>query len=421
MNVLVVGKGGREHAIAWALEKSCLVKNIYAAPGNPGIESLGQCVPIDAEDINGLTKFAQDKNIDLVFVGPDGSLEAGVVDAIENIGIRAFGPTRAAAEIEWSKAFAKQMMLEDNIPTADFSVFTDVSKARNYIKERGAPIVIKVDGLAGGKGALVCNTLDEALHALEDIMTAKLYGKAGSKVVIEDFMRGEEASIFALTDGKNWVTLLPSQDHKAINEGDTGPNTGGMGAYAPAPIINEEMLAEIATRIIEPTITGMRKRGRIYRGVLYCGIMITADGPKVVEFNSRFGDPEAQVILPLLENDLMKLALSVSEGKLCSKALSWKNKTATCVVMASQGYPGSYQKGQNISGLDFLNTMDDVFAFHADTALKDGQLITNGGRILGITALAEDLQSSISRAYHAVEYVKFDNQYFRRDIGAKGL
>ena len=256
-----------------------------------------------------LNSNSQDKNIDLVFVGPDGSLEAGVVDAIENIGIRAFGPTRAAAEIEWSKAFAKQMMLEDNIPTADFSVFTDVSKARNYIKERGAPIVIKVDGLAGGKGALVCNTLDEALHALEDIMTAKLYGKAGSKVVIEDFMRGEEASIFALTDGKNWVTLLPSQDHKAINEGDTGPNTGGMGAYAPAPIINEEMLAEIATRIIEPTITGMRKRGRIYRGVLYCGIMITADGPKVVEFNSRFGDPEAQVILPLLENDLMKLAL----------------------------------------------------------------------------------------------------------------
>ncbi len=421
MKVLVVGKGGREHALAWALRRSSLVNRLYAAPGNPGISALGECVPIDPEDAGEIARFARENRIDLVVVGPDGALESGVVDAVESMGIRAFGPTRSAAEIEWSKVFAKQMMQEEGIPTAAFAVFSDVDVARNYVKERGAPIVVKADGLAAGKGALVCRTLEEAMGALDDVMTSRLFGDAGRNVVVEAYMEGEEASVFAISDGERVMPLVPSQDHKPVFDGDRGPNTGGMGAYAPAPVIDDRALREIQHRIIEPAIQGMKKRGRTYRGVLFCGIMMTSEGPMVVEFNSRFGDPEAQAILPLLEDDFAEVAVEVSEGRLPSRPLSWKRKAASCVVMASGGYPGSYKKGLEVTGLGSLNELDDVYAFHADTAMRDGKLVTNGGRILGVTALADDLRGSIDRAYEAVDRIHFDNRYFRGDIGEKGL
>jgi len=421
MNVLVVGKGGREHALAWALRRSLLVKNLYAAPGNPGIAALGTCVSIAPEDADGIAGFARDNGIDLVVVGPDGALEAGVVDAVEKLGIRAFGPTRAAAEIEWSKVFSKQMMREEGIPTAAFATFSDQDAARAYVRELGAPIVVKADGLAAGKGALVCHTVEEAVRALDEMMTGRIFGDAGQEVVVEAFMEGEEASVFAITDGERVVPLVPSQDHKPIYEGDTGPNTGGMGAYAPAPLIDERALRDILERIIEPAVLGMKKRGRPFRGVLYCGVMMTADGPMVVEFNSRFGDPEAQVILPLLEDDFAELAYGIAGGIMPARPLTWKRKAATCVVVASGGYPGSYENGKEIHGLDALDAMDDVVAFHAGTARRDGKLVSDGGRILGVTALADDLPGSIHRAYEAVDRVQFDNRYFRRDIGEKGL
>ena len=421
MNVLVVGKGGREHSLAWALRRSALVEDLYAAPGNPGIAALGECVAIAPEDAHGIAGFARENGVDLVVVGPDGALEAGVVDAVESLGIRAFGPTRSAAEIEWSKVFAKQMMQEEGIPTAAFAVFSDVDAARAYVNEQGAPIVIKADGLAAGKGALVCRTVEEAMKALDVVMTDRMFGDAGRNVVVEAFMEGEEASVFALTDGERVLPLVPSQDHKPIHDGDTGPNTGGMGAYAPAPVIDEGAMRDILERIIEPAVRGMKTRGRPFRGVLYCGIMMTGQGPMVVEFNSRFGDPEAQVILPLLEDDFAELAVGISEGRMPDRPLTWKRKAATCVVVASGGYPGDYEKGMEISGLDRLDAMDDVFAFHADTASRDGKLVTNGGRIVGVTALADDLAGSIDRAYEAVDRVRFENRYFRRDIGQKGL
>ena len=421
MNVLVVGKGGREHTLAWALRRSTLVEDLYAAPGNPGMASLGDCVPIAPEDAKGIAVFARDNGVDLVVVGPDGALEAGVVDAVESLGVRAFGPTRAAAEIEWSKVFSKQMMREEGIPTAAFAVFSEVDAARAYVNELGAPIVVKADGLAAGKGVLVCHTVEEAMEALDGVMTDRLFGDAGRHVVIEAFMEGEEASVFAITDGEEVLTLVPSQDHKPIYEGDTGPNTGGMGAYAPAPLIDDRALGDIRERIIEPAVRGMKKRGRPFRGVLYCGLMMTADGPMVVEFNSRFGDPEAQVILPLLEDDFAELAYGVAGGRMPSRPLTWKPKAATCVVVASGGYPGSHEDGKEIRGLDALDAMDDVFAFHAGTAVKEGRPVTQGGRVLGVTALADDLRGSIDRAYEAVDRIRFDNRYFRRDIGEKGL
>ena len=421
MNVLVVGKGGREHTLAWALRRSPLVENLYAAPGNPGIAALGTCVSIAPEDADGIAGFARDNGVDLVVVGPDGALEAGVVDAVESLGIRAFGPTRAAAEIEWSKVFSKEMMREEGIPTAAFAVFSELAPARAYVNELGAPIVVKADGLAAGKGVLVCHTVEEAMRALDDVMTDRLFGDAGQNVVIEAFMEGEEASVFAITDGEGVMTLVPSQDHKPIYEGDTGPNTGGMGAYAPAPLIDGSALRNIRERIIEPAVRGMKKRGRPFRGVLYCGLMMTAEGPMVVEFNSRFGDPEAQVILPLLEDDFAELAYGISEGRLPSRPLTWKRKAATCVVVASGGYPGSYEDGKEIRGLDALDAMEDVFAFHAGTAMLDERPVTHGGRVLGVTALADDLRGSIDRAYEAVDRIRFDNRYFRGDIGEKGL
>ena len=421
MNILIVGKGGREHTLTWALSQSDRIKKMYAAPGNPGMAQYAECVSIDPEDTGALAAFAESHHIDLVVVGPDGALAAGVVDAVEEKGIRAFGPTKAAAEIEWSKAFAKQLMIEDGIPTAAFSTFTDVDAANAYVRQQGVPIVVKADGLAAGKGAIVCMTENEALKALDDIMVDTVFGEAGQCVVIEEFMTGEEASVFALTDGEVTLPMITTQDQKQIYEGDKGPNTGGMGAYAPAPLIDGEMLDQIHKQIIIPTIRGLKTRGRIYRGVLYCGIMMTPDGPKVVEFNSRFGDPEAQVLFPLLEDDFTELALAISEGNLPNIPLKWQQKAATCVVVASKGYPGTYEKGKPIFGMDRLEAMPDVIPFHADTAVRDGQLVTNGGRIIGVTAIADDLPSSIDRAYEAVGAISFDNLYCRRDIGQKAL
>lgn len=421
MDILVVGKGGREHALIWALHRSKSTKNLYAAPGNPGMATCATCVQIDPEDGRAIADFAQDRHIDLVVVGPDGALAAGVVDALEERGIKAFGPTKAAAEIEWSKTFAKQLMIDEGIPTAAFASFTEAGAAKAYVRKQGTPIVVKADGLAAGKGVAVCMTEDDAFSAIDERMVDTAFGDAGQCVVIEEFMAGEEASVFALTDGETALPMIPTQDHKQIYEGDLGPNTGGMGAYAPAPLIDDDMLDRIQEEIILPTIKGLKARNRLYRGVLYCGIMMTESGPKVVEFNSRFGDPETQVLMPLLINDFADLALAVSEGNLPDTPLSWHQKAATCVIVASNGYPGSYEKGKAITGMDRLADLDDVIPFHADTSLSGDTLITNGGRIMGITALADDLPASIRRAYEAVDIISFENKYFRRDIGSKAL
>lgn len=421
MKILVVGSGGREHAFIWTLQRSSSAHTLYAAPGNPGIAQHAECVPIGAEDIDALVAFVSEHHIDLTVVGPEVPLSEGLVDRLTASGMYAFGPSRAAAAIETSKVFAKRLMLEEGIPTAEYQSFTDADKARAYVRRRGAPIVVKADGLAAGKGAVVCYHIDEAFKAIEDMMIGDMFGAAGQCVVIEEYMEGEEASVFAITDGTTVLPMISSQDHKQIYEGDQGPNTGGMGAYAPAPIVGEANLNEIMTRIIEPTIQGMAARDIPYRGVLYAGVMMTDGGPKVVEFNCRYGDPEAQVLIPLLENDLAEVSLAVCTGTLKSITLDWRPLSAICVVLASGGYPGSYDKGKPISGLEQLASMEDVIPFHAGTAIQDGQLVTSGGRVLGITAFAPDLPSAIARAYEAVDQVTFEACYYRRDIGQKAL
>lgn len=421
MKILIVGEGGREHALVWALHRSPSVQALYAAPGNAGIGQVAECVPIGAEDAEGLAAYAEAHRIDLTVVGPDGALAAGVVDQMMARGIKTFGPTRAAARIEWSKSFAKKLMEDEGIPTAAYASFSDINEAKAYIRRRGAPILVKADGLAAGKGAVVCHSVEEALQVAEGMLIGGAFGEAGARIVVEEFLEGEEASVLAITDGATIRVLLPSQDHKHIYEGDKGPNTGGMGAYAPAPVVDQRLMTEIESHILEPAIRAMAARGIPYKGVLYAGLMITDHGPKVFEFNSRFGDPEAQVLLPLLKTDLTDILLAVCTDNLSSVTLEWHPKAATCVVLASNGYPGAYEKGKPITGLDKLAAMEDVIPFHANTAVRDGRLVTNGGRVVGITALAPDLASSITRAYEVAEYIHFDGCYYRRDIGQKAL
>lgn len=421
MRVLVVGEGGREHALIWAVARSRSVTQLYAAPGNPGIAERATCVPIRSDDANGIARFAADQQIDLTIVGPDAALAAGVVDAITARGLKAFGPTQAAARLETSKAFAKSIMRELGLPTAAFETFADVQDARAYVQRHGAPVVIKADGLAGGKGAVVCHTLDDALTTLDEIMVKRVFGDSGGQVVIEEFMEGEEVTVLCVCDGQTAIPLLPSQDHKQIFDGDKGPNTGGMGAYAPAPILDRAALAHITETIALPVVQAMRDKGMPYHGILYIGLMMTRQGPKIVEFNCRFGDPETQVVLPLLNTDLVELALASCNGTLGTQLLDWRPGAATCVVLASQGYPGAYEKGKSITGLDRLAEMEGVMAFHANTALKEGNLVTNGGRVFGVTAVADDLPSSIRLAYEAAAVVDFDGCYYRRDIGQKAL
>ncbi|TCK06326.1 phosphoribosylamine--glycine ligase [Phorcysia thermohydrogeniphila] len=420
MKVLVVGSGGREHALAWKLAQSPLVKKVFGAPGNPGIAKIGECVNIPVTDIKALAEFAEKEGIDLTVVGPEAPLVAGIVDEFEKRGLKIFGPTKAAAQLEGSKAFAKEMMRKYGVPTADFRVFDNPEEAKAYIKEKGAPIVVKADGLAAGKGVTVAKTVEEAIEAVEKIMVEKVFGEAGNKVVIEDCLVGEEASYLVVTDGERFIPLATSQDHKQVFDGDKGPNTGGMGAYSPAPVLSPEMEKEVQEKVIKPILKGMREEGHPFKGILYAGLMITEEGPKVLEFNVRFGDPEAQVILRRLKTDLVEVFNSVIDGKLIDE-LSWIPETAICVVLASKGYPGKYEKGKEITGIEEAEKLDNVVIFHAGTAVKDGRVVTNGGRVLNVTALGKDIVEARENVYRAIEKVHFDGMHYRKDIGLKAL
>lgn len=423
MRILIVGNGGREHALAWKLAQSPRCSQLFIAPGNPGTAALGTNLDIGAGDIDALVDFATEHEIDLTVVGPEQPLVDGLVDTLLEAGLRTVGPTAAAAQLEGSKAFAKQFMSDFAIPTAAYRTFTrdETEEARAYLEAHDLPVVVKASGLAAGKGALVCETRKEALDALEQIVHDDAFGSAGDQVVIEEFMRGEEASVFALCDGTHYVLLPPAQDHKRVGEGGTGPNTGGMGAYAPAPVVTGRVLTEVCRRVIEPTLAGMQDRGAPYTGVLYCGLMITDHGPKVVEFNCRLGDPEAQVVLPLLETDLVDLFDRLADRSLGGFSVRTRVGAAACVVMASGGYPGVYEKGKPIHGIDDAEAEDDVVVFQAGTAVSGGALVTDGGRVLGVTATGDDLGAALEAAYRGVDAISFDNAQFRRDIGQKGL
>jgi len=420
MKILVVGGGGREHTLVWKISQSPLIEKIYCAPGNAGISQLAECVPIIDTDIDELLKFADKNQIDLTVVGPEAPLALGIVNAFQSQGLQIFGPSKKAAEIESSKIFAKYLMEKYHIPTAAYKTFDRYEEAKKHLDSVSIPTVIKADGLAAGKGVLICLSKQEAQEALQKMMVQRIFGDAGNKVVIEQYLRGQEASVLAFTDGVNILPLVSAQDHKPIFDGDKGPNTGGMGAYAPAILVNEEMLKTVQEKILEPAIKGMALEDRPYRGVLYAGLMITKQGPKVVEFNCRFGDPEAQAILPLMNNDLVLLLLACSEGNIENINLQTRNKFAVCVIMASGGYPGKYQKGTEIIGLD-RKFDDEVIIFHAGTKLLNGKFVTNGGRVLGVTALGDNVEEAIKRAYQAVGKITFDGAYYRKDIGYKAL
>jgi len=421
MRVLVVGSGGREHALVWKLHQSPLVKEIYCAPGNSGTSKIATNAAINAEDISGLIEFASRKGIDLTVVGPEAPLIGGIENKFSKKGLKLFGPSKDGAEIEGNKAFAKSLMKKCKIPTAEFQTFKNRNSAVEYIKERGVPIVIKASGLAAGKGVIVAYDFDEAFRVVDMIMVEKKFGDAGKQIIVEEYLEGEEASAIAFTDGETILSLLPSQDHKPIYDGDKGPNTGGMGAYAPAPLIDKSLLTKIEDEILKPIVCGMRDEGRLYKGVLYAGLMITKDGPKVLEFNCRFGDPETQPILPLLETDIVEIMLATVDGRLDEIEIKWMNKFGVCVVIASGGYPGSYEKGKKIEDIDTLDELDDIIVFHAGTKYERENLVTSGGRVLGVTGIGDTLKGTINKTYKAVKKIKFENMYYRTDIGAKGL
>lgn len=422
MNVLVVGSGGREHAIAWKLKQSKRVTKIYIAPGNAGCAEVGECVEIDTGNLNQLVRWAKNANIGYVIPGPEAALVDGIVDAFNEAGIKVFGPNKAAAELERSKVFSKNLMRHHGIPTADYAVFEQVEKAQDYINSRKeGPIVVKADGLAAGKGAIVCADKEEARAAVNRCMVEREFGEAGGRVVIEECLVGEELSILALTDGKTIAPLASSQDHKAIFDGDTGPNTGGMGAYSPAPLLTDELMDEIIETILVPTVHAMNTEGRRFRGVLYAGIMVTRSGPKVLEYNVRFGDPETQPILMRLDSDLLDLLEAVTDGKLADFEIRWKKEAAVCVVLAAGGYPGKYEKGKFISGLATLRGRNDIVVFHAGTTTTGGKVVTSGGRVLGVTALGKDIPEAIANAYKGVDELEFEGMQYRKDIGQKAL
>ena len=420
MNVLVIGGGGREHALVWKLSKSPIVDKIYCTPGNGGIgsEPSTECISIDVLDFAGLIDFAKKNNIGLTIVGPEIPLTEGIVDAFEKEGLAIFGPSKAAAELEGSKAFAKDFMKKYNIPTAEYGTFVNPQEAKEYVKKLGTPCVVKADGLAAGKGVIIAMTEEEAIQAIDEIMDDKKFGDAGSQVVIEEFLEGEEVSLLALTDGITVVPLLPAQDHKRIFDNDQGPNTGGMGAYAPAPLCDAAMLKWVQENILKPTVDGMKKEGRTFKGVLYAGLMVTNKGPKVLEFNVRFGDPETQPILFLLESDLVSICNAVIDGTLDQTELKWYQGSAVCVVIAAEGYPDAYQKGNPIT---ISEVSDCTKVFHAGTKLDNGQLVTSGGRVLGVTSKGESLEQAIGNAYNSVGQVNFVGMQYRKDIGAKAL
>ncbi len=421
MKVLIIGSGGREHALAWKMAQSDKCDALFIAPGNAGTAGVGTNVDISSDDIDELARFAKREQIDLTVVGPEAPLVAGIVDRFHDDGLRVFGPRARAAQLEGSKVFSKDLMRRHGIPSADYGTFEDAPKAIEHIRAIGGPMVIKADGLAAGKGVIVCESEDEAVAAVEQIMTEKAFGEAGAKIVVEEKLVGEEASILALTDGKTIAPLASSQDHKPMCDGDTGPNTGGMGAYSPAPVVTDEILDKVVSQILVPTVHAMNKEGCPFAGVLYAGIMIDKGEPKVLEFNVRFGDPETQPILSRLDSDLVEVLTACADGRLADCDLSWKEDAAVCVVMASGGYPGSYEKGKAITGIDDAEAMGDATVFHAGTAMSGGNLVTAGGRVLGVTALGGGIQDAIDAAYAAVGKIQFDGAYYRNDIGAKAL
>lgn len=420
MRVLVVGGGGREHALVWKLKQSPRVSEIFCAPGNAGIRQMATCINIAAEDMQGLLAFARQEEIDLTVVGPEIPLTNGIVDLFEQANLKVFGPSQAAAEIEGSKALAKDIMAKYNIPTARYATFEDAEEARSYVQKYGAPCVIKADGLAAGKGVIVAMDDETALAAVDIIMAERAFGCAGERVVIEEYLEGEEVSILAFVDGKGTIVpMVASQDHKRVGDGDSGPNTGGMGAYAPAPIYTPEIARVVEKEILYPTVQALAAEGRPYRGVLYAGLMLTSQGPKVLEFNARFGDPETQPVLSLLDTDLVDIIEAILEDRLAELPIHWKDEAAVCVVMAAPGYPGKYGKGMPINGLEQVPAGVEVF--HAGTTFDDGQVVVNGGRVLGVTANGQDILSAIERAYQGVAAIQFEGAHYRTDIGKKAL
>jgi phosphoribosylamine--glycine ligase len=422
MRVLVIGGGGREHTLVWKIAQSPLVEKIYCVPGNAGISKMAECRKMDIEEnFEPLGQFAMDRKIDLTVVGPEDPMANGIVDHFESLGLKTFGAAKAAVEIESSKVFSKQLMDKYGIPTGQSETFDDPAEAQEYIRKIGVPIAVKADGLAKGKGVFPCRDLQEALDAVDTIVVKKLFGDAGNKVLVEEFLEGEEASFIAFTDGKTILPMASSQDHKPIYDGDKGPNTGGMGAYSPAPVVTDEVHDLIMETVMKPTVKGMAAEGRIYKGVLYAGLMIADGKPKVLEFNARFGDPETQAVIPRLKSDMVPIMQACIDGTLDKVEMEWTDNPAVCVVLASGGYPVAYEKGKAISGLEAAGAMEDVIVFHAGTAMEGDDVITNGGRVLGVTALGSDIGDAIGRAYKAVKKISFEKAYCRSDIGHRAL
>jgi phosphoribosylamine---glycine ligase len=417
MQVLVIGGGGREHALVWKIKQSPKVEKIFCAPGNAGTAELAENIPIAADDIKGLLEFALQKGIGLTVVGPEQPLVKGIVDRFEEKGLRIFGPNARAAELEGSKSFSKDIMKKYGLPTAEYKTFNSADSAAKYIESKNCPLVVKADGLAAGKGVLLCQTADEALDAVDSIMGKRSFGEAGDQIVVEEFLEGEEVSVLAFSDGQTVLLMDSAQDHKAAYDGDKGPNTGGMGAYSPAPIFTETMRQKVRDKIMLPMIRAMQQEGRPYKGILYAGLMLTKTGPQILEFNARFGDPETQPLLVRMDSDIIPIFEACIDGTLDECPLQWKNESSVCVVMAAKGYPDSYDKGKPISGLKDANALPGVVVFHAGTKEQDGEVLTHGGRVLGVTAIGEDTATAISRAYKAVEKIEWDGIHYRKDIG----
>lgn len=419
MNILIVGSGGREHAIIWKLKQSNKSNKIFCAPGNAGISKMAECVDIKATDIEKLADFAVKENIDITVVGMDDPLVMGIVDEFEKRGLKIFGPDKKAAIIEGSKAFSKELMKKYNIPTAEYETFDNYEKALDYIKNQKFPIVVKADGLALGKGVLICNNLEEAESALKEIMINKKFGDSGNKVVIEEFLTGHEVSILSFCDGKTIIPMVSSQDHKRALDGDKGLNTGGMGTFSPSRIYTDEISKKCMETIFKPTVDALNKENRTFKGIIFFGLMITKDGPKVIEYNARFGDPETQVVLPRLKTDLLDIFVSCIEGNLDKIKVEWFDNAAACVVIASGGYPEKYEKGYKIDGLETAEKEKDLYVFHAGTSFDKDEILTNGGRVLGVTGVGKNLDDAIKKAYSGVKLISFKNCYYRKDIGIK--
>ena len=421
MKVLLIGSGGREHALAWKLAQSPRVTNLYAAPGNPGIAQVADLVQIGVMDFDKVARFCRQNNVDLVVVGPEDPLAAGMVDHLAKEGIRSFGPTKEAAQLEADKWFAKEMMRHQAVPTAEARAFSDPAAAEEFVRERAEPVVIKATGLAKGKGVTLCYRTGDALEAIDRIMRTRVFGEAGERIVVEEMLRGPECSILAFVDRKNMYVLEPSQDHKPVEDGDTGPMTGGMGAYSPTPVVTETTLRTIERDILVPVMDGLVREGIEYRGVLYAGLMLTTNGPKVLEFNCRFGDPETQPLMMRLKSDLLELMLATVDGRLDQVDLQWDPRPALCVVASSKGYPGKYETGAPISGVTDADSTRDVKVFHSGTAMRGSALVTDGGRVLSVTALGNTIGDARTRAYQAMEKITFDGMHYRRDIGHQAL